>query len=244
MTAIARKRLISWEEVHWFYNSPLLNALPEEKEAALRAVASASVFWAWWNARLDSEDTPDEMIKLSEMRMENDHFDEDLHEWCERNECEVRNKWAEKKAAKLSGGDKADDGSTGGGGAGLGAGWGQASALTTREGGDGDDTAPSELVSNGGRDESAPPLSNNENGATYIWETITSASEEPRNPPNSIASPEIGDHDITSENGTANGTALAPLSGLDQNVARGVDWAEEVNEEVVNQRHRYKNDQR
>ncbi|KAJ9619088.1 hypothetical protein H2204_012799 [Knufia peltigerae] len=97
MRGIARKVLMSWDEVEWFYTSPALSNCND----SLREVASASVFWAWWNAVLNEEDTPDDMDILEEMRTRIPKLDEDLHDWCERNETEVKKKWEEKKQNKV-----------------------------------------------------------------------------------------------------------------------------------------------
>lgn len=98
MQGIARKVLMSWDEVEWFYTSPALNNCKD----SLREVAAASVFWAWWNAVLNEEDTPEDMDVLEEMRVNIPKLDDDLHDWCERNETEVRKKWEEKKTKKES----------------------------------------------------------------------------------------------------------------------------------------------
>ncbi|KIW10491.1 hypothetical protein PV08_11455 [Exophiala spinifera] len=96
MQGIARKVLMSWKEVEWFYTSPALNNCKD----SLREVAAASVFWAWWNSVLNEEDTPEELDTLEELRSRIPKLDGDLHDWCERNEAEVKKKWEEKKKAR------------------------------------------------------------------------------------------------------------------------------------------------
>ncbi|KAI1629897.1 hypothetical protein EDD37DRAFT_604767 [Exophiala viscosa] len=133
MQGIARKVLMTWDEVEWFYKSPTLDTC----STSLREVAAASVFWGWWTAKLDEEETPEDMIFLDVLRQEIPKLDRDLHDWCERNEQEVRKKWEEKKKAKEAEafGNTGDFSSGGGGG-----GWDNAAPATTG-GGDWDNAA-------------------------------------------------------------------------------------------------------
>lgn len=92
----ARKTLMSWDEVEYFLYSPKLAICNQD----IRDVAAASVFWGWWNAKLTDDETPDDMDYLCELREHDAKFDQDLKDWCARNEEDVRRKWAEKKAKK------------------------------------------------------------------------------------------------------------------------------------------------
>lgn len=162
MQTIARKVLMSWDEVEWFYNSPTLDAC----SVALREVAAASVFWGWWTAKLDEHETPEEMMILDIMRQEIPKLDRDLHDWCERNEQEVRRKWEEKKKAKEAeaAGNTGDFSSGGGGGwdntasatsGEVGGGWEDTAAPATSGGGDWDNSAPA-TATVGGWDNAEP----------------------------------------------------------------------------------------
>ncbi|KAH0848263.1 hypothetical protein FOPE_02333 [Fonsecaea pedrosoi] len=164
MSAAARKQLMSWAEVEWFYTTPLLATLPDERENSVRGVAGASVFWAWWNGKLDENETPEDMMMLSVLRQEISQLDKDLHEWCERNEVEVRKKWEEKDKPKKSGvhtngycgeNGHALDGASGGG---DGGGWEEPTTVTS--------------------------------GGTNGWDTFS--TEGPLGPPNSVATQDSG----------------------------------------------------
>lgn len=148
MQGIARKVLMSWEEVEWFYSSPSLKACGDP----VREVAAASVFWAWWTHKLDDDETPDDMKFLDVLRREIPKLDQDLHDWCERNEQEVRKKWEDKKngraAAESAGGDRfGTDGLASGGGGGTG--WNEAPTASAAIGGGWDET-PSSAAAKGG----------------------------------------------------------------------------------------------
>lgn len=137
MQGIARKVLMSWDEVEWFYKTPTLNTCSE----TVRDIAAASVFWGWWTAKLNEDDTPEDMMHLDVLRQEIPKLDQDLHDWCERNEQDVRKRWEEKKKAKQmgdAGGNGLDAGShdlaapaaEGGGGGG----WDTGPALSSTNG--------------------------------------------------------------------------------------------------------------
>ncbi|OAP63361.1 hypothetical protein AYL99_02588 [Fonsecaea erecta] len=203
MAAIARHRLMSWEEVEWFYTTPLLATLPDEKEKAVREVASASVFWAWWNGRLDEKETPFEMMTLSVLRQENKKLDQDLHDWCERNEAEVRKKWEEKDRLKKSGGranghcgkngHTVDSSSGGGSASGSGSGWDEPTTVTS--------------------------------AGTNGWDTFS--SEGPLCPPNSVATQDSG---VDVGRGAKNIPASLPTLDEMDAIDGAADWAEEVSE--------------
>lgn len=235
MGFIAKKQLMTWDDVEWFYQTSFPSYLPEDQVNPLREVAATSVFWAWWNARLDSEETPEEMCILDELRQENKQLDDDLHAWCERNEKEVRRKWAEKDQAKKYGGQA----STGDGG-----GWDQPAATS---GGGGGWDQPSADGANGGWDAAAPTgtsdwenpagaVSNGAGGNTWDTADTVNENDAPFAPPNSLASPELG--------GVKNTNSHAPLPPLSEITnGFGGDWAEEVNGEVTDQGHQYATNQ-
>jgi hypothetical protein len=144
MLGIARKVLMSWEEVEWFYTTSTLNACND----ALREVAAASVFWAWWSGRLDEQENPEDMMTLDVLRRDIPKLDQDLHDWCERNEQEVRKKWDDKKKAKEA--ERNGLAATDGGGGG----WDNSNNNNTADGtgahgGGGWDTAPTTGVGAG-----------------------------------------------------------------------------------------------
>ncbi|KAG9768628.1 hypothetical protein ABEF93_000472 [Exophiala dermatitidis] len=185
MQAIARKVLMSWDEVEWFYKSPALNACGD----SVREVAAASIFWAWWNHKLNDEDTPDDMKFLDVLRKEIPKLDKDLHDWCARHEQEVRQKWEDKKNGKVAetGGD---DGFTSGGVGGgwnetpstarIGGGWDEVPSAATA-GGDWDQAPAAAADVGGGWDIPPPPGPTAAMGAD--WETA---------PANVAAAPAVG----------------------------------------------------
>ena len=178
MHGIARKKLMSWDEVEWFYHSPTLDTC----NVSLREVAAASVFWGWWTAKLDEEETPEDMMFLDVLRQEIPKLDRDLHDWCERNEQEVRKKWDEKKKAKeAEASGNTGDFSSGGGGGGWGdaapattggGDWDNAAAPATTGGNDWDSSAPA-TAAVGGWDNAAPNV-----GASGGWDADLPPSDE------------------------------------------------------------------
>ncbi|KIY03436.1 uncharacterized protein Z520_00127 [Fonsecaea multimorphosa CBS 102226] len=202
MSGIARKRLMSWDEVEWFYTTPLLAVLPNDKEKAVREVAATSVFWAWWNGKLDENETPEEMMTLSVLRQENSKLDQDLHDWCERNEAEVRKKWEEKDKAKKSGGLANGHHDENGHAVGSASG-----------GGDG-----------GGGDEATTVAS----PETKNWDTFS--GEGPLGPPNSVATQDSGiGMGVGGKNIPSVPPTLPAVNEMDSINGAG-DWAEEVSE--------------
>ncbi|KIW65432.1 hypothetical protein PV04_07693 [Phialophora macrospora] len=249
MTAIARKQLMTWDEVDWFYETAFPSTLPQEKESALRGVAAASIFYGWWAAKLDSEETPEEMCILDVMRQKNKQLDDDLHAWCERNEKDVRRKWEEKSNAKKYGAQGSNGGGDGGG-------WDQ-SAGTTEGNTGGWDNADADNGASGGWDVATPAVIGGLNDtaaasskatSTNTWDStdVLNENDAPFAPPNSLASPGFS--------GAKNTHApLPPLSEItnaatfDENdgfggtTGGGGDWADEVNAEVVDQGHQEHN---
>lgn len=128
MTAISRKVQLSWDDLLWFYYTPSLDAVPE-----LRKIGTASVFYAWWNGKLDSEETPKAMMCLDVLRKEHSQIDQDLHEWCRKNQEDVERRWEEKKQKRPETAVDERDGGTGAGN--TGAGW-EKSAPPTQSGGE------------------------------------------------------------------------------------------------------------
>lgn len=250
MTAIARKQLMTMTEVEWFYKTPL-KGMPEEKQLALREVAATSVFWAWWNGKLDSNDTPEEMMTLSVLRQENIKLDHDLHDWCERNEREVRRKWEEKDRAKKYGGQTNENETGDGfpntdGGGGLGSGWDQTPTTSAGVVGDWEQSPEADGNNNGNAWDASSAVAASAN--LNNWDNTDIASEDPRAPPNSLASPDFhanGNGEIV----RVKSTRLSPLheitnghnNGFD---ADGGDWAEEVNEQIgQHQANQFRDDQ-
>ncbi|EXJ56902.1 hypothetical protein A1O7_07246 [Cladophialophora yegresii CBS 114405] len=250
MTAIARKQLITWDEVHWFYETAFPSTMPQEKEAAFRGVAAASIFWGWWSAKLDSDETPEEMRVLDVMRLENKQLDDDLHAWCERNEVDVRRKWGEKSKAKKYGAQTANDGDNG-----AGAGWDQPAA--TAEGNNGGwDNAVAEDGASAGWDVAAPHPANSAaattsrgNGAN-TWDSadVLNENDAPYAPPNSLASPEFGGAKNTHTplpplGEITNVTPFGEANGFGGTNGGVGDWADEVNAEVVEHGEQYHDNQ-
>lgn len=91
----ARKRLMPLDQVRNFYD-----ASSEVHNLGLKDIACASVFNAWWDARLDESVNPELMEELYDMRQENQELDQDLHDACQTRREEVEKKWAEKKAKR------------------------------------------------------------------------------------------------------------------------------------------------
>ncbi|KIV79523.1 hypothetical protein PV11_07079 [Exophiala sideris] len=237
MHGIARKKLMKWDEVEWFYNSPALDTC----SVALREVAAASVFWGWWTAKLDEDETPEDMMFLDVLRQEIPKLDHDLHEWCERNEQEVRKKWEEKKKAKEAeaSGDTGDFSAGGGGGwdnvapATTGGGdWDNAAAPAAAGGNDWENTAPATAAvggwdnaalkgtAGGGWDTELPPSDGNKafgfDSGIVLDDTAQAVDRKDENAFNSFNPPPGGygaaahDEFESAENG------------------QGGDWADEV----------------
>lgn len=135
---------MTWDEVEWFYKTPTLSP----KNEAVREVAAASVFWAWWNFKLDENETPEDMMILSALRDKIKKLDQDLHDMCEKNEEQVRAKWEEKRKAKEGEGELGGD--TSGSGGGTGGGWDQAVTSSPAGGESNWDTAGDELAKQNG----------------------------------------------------------------------------------------------
>ncbi|KAJ9615071.1 hypothetical protein H2200_001145 [Cladophialophora chaetospira] len=236
MGGIAKKKLMTWDEVEWFYQTTFPLSLPDDKVDPLREVAATSIFWAWWNATLDSEETPEEMCIVDELRQENPQLDDDLHAWCERNEAEVRRKWEEKDKAKKYGGQAST-------GDGAGAGWDQ--PVDTSGGGGWDqpatDAATGEWDNPAAANGWDAPHAKGAAVGGKTWDTadVIDENDAPFAPPNSLASPAFG-----GAKGINNHTPLPALSEITNGfVAGGGDWAEEVNEEVTDQGHQYATNQ-
>jgi hypothetical protein len=128
LIGIARKNLMSWEEVEYFYT--------KYEDNGLSQVAAASVFFGWWRGELDEEKTPDDMSFLSVLREQIPALDEDLHEWAAKNEADIRAKWSKKDEEKRAG-------MTSGGGGGDGWNNDDSGAGFSAEGGGGWDTVDS-----------------------------------------------------------------------------------------------------
>ena len=189
---------MSWEEVEYFYD--------KYEDNGLREVAAACVFFAWWRGDLDEDKTPDDMCFLSVLREQLPQLDEDLHEWAEKNEKEVRAKWARKDEEKRNGGGGGgfgdDSGSAEADGGGVGAGWNQD-----------DNTATAGAT--GGWDAG---------GGDNDWGTAAAPSTNNWEKEN--AAPSGGSSSWNTPAPTPSGGG----SNWDDTDARGNDWAEEVNE--------------
>ncbi|KAK5190181.1 hypothetical protein LTR99_003553 [Exophiala xenobiotica] len=228
MVGISRKVLMSWEDVEWFYKSPALDACNE----SVRQVAAASVFYGWWNGKLNEEETPEDLMFLDVLRSEIPKLDQDLHDWCERNEQTVREKWAEKRRAKeeeQAGFDNAGDAggfSSGGGGAG----WDNPGETTT--GGSGWDTGD-------GFSATAPLNATAGNVAPGGWDAAPQASENDEFgfdsgiSVNTGASMEKQEHRLDANNPPPGeyGASHDKKGSFDMGNDGG-DWAEEVNDHV------------
>ncbi|KIV94757.1 hypothetical protein PV10_02489 [Exophiala mesophila] len=92
----AKTTLMSWEEVDIFLYSSKLDICKQQ----IREVAAASIFWAWWSAKLTDEDTPEDMDYLCDLRERDAKLDQALKDLCASNEQDIRKKWAEKDAMK------------------------------------------------------------------------------------------------------------------------------------------------
>jgi hypothetical protein len=227
MTAIARKNLMSWDEVEWFYQT-VFPSIPQDKLGPLQHVAATSIFQAWWSGRLDGQDCeqPEEMCYLSVLRQEIPQLDKDLHELCELNEAEVRRKWEEKDKAKKS---------TFNAESGEGGGW----------------DPPVDTAGSGTAewDNSNATASNTQGGNNWDSGDVF-ADEQPFAPPNSLASPDFAGlknapaplsplHEITNGNGNGNDFGTNGNNGHDMNGGHRADWADEVNDEVTDQGNQY-----
>jgi hypothetical protein len=210
MIGIARKKLMPWEEVEHFYDMYEHNGL--------REVAAASVFFGWWRGELDEDETPDDMCFLSVLREQLPELDQDLHMWAEKNEADVRARWAKKDDEKRGGGDfdNAGVGESGG----IGAGWDEPDQGTTGVSGGWDDTPAAAPVGVCGWD-SAPAASSGDAGE---WKSAPAAA-----PVDDLS---VGKENAAPSGGSSGWATPAPTasgSGGDES-ASGADWADEVNE--------------
>ncbi len=219
---------MSWEVVEWFYKSPALDACTE----SVREVAAASVFWGWWNGKLNEEETSEDLMFLDMLRIEIPKLDQDLHDWCERNERNVREKWEEKRKAKQeeqAGFDNAGDAggfSSGGGGDG----WDNAGEIST--GGSGWDAGDGFLstepliatagnLAPGGWDAALQAPENDEFGFDSGISVNTGASMEKQEHGFDAYKPPPGEHGARHDKKGS--------FGMEND---GGDWAEEVNDHV------------
>ena len=189
---------MSWEEVEYFYD--------KYEDNGLRDVAAASVFYAWWRGVLDEEDTPDDMCFLSVLREELPALDDDLHKWAEKNEEDVRAKWAKKDEEKRGGGEAGGFGEDSGfaEGGGGGSGWDQ-----------GDNQAT--LGATGGWD------AGDGGGGSNEWETGGAPA----------AGNDWEKENVAPSGGSSSFETPAPTpsgESWDGTDGGGNDWAEEVNE--------------
>jgi hypothetical protein len=169
---------------------------------------------------------------LDVLRSEIPKLDQDLHDWCERNEQTVREKWAEKRKAReeeQAGFDNAGDAagfSSGGGGAG----WDNPGETTT--GGSGWDTGD-------GFSATAPLNATAGNVAPGGWDAAPQASENDEFgfdsgiSVNTGASMEKQDHGLGAYNPPPGeyGASHDKKGSFDMGNDGG-DWAEEVNDHV------------
>lgn len=120
MLGVARKVQMSWNQVEYFLYDPALANCSDQ----VRGIATASIFYAWWNYKLTDEETPADMKYLSWLRDQDEKLDQDLHDWCDRNQEEIERKRAEKRAKRE------EEAAAGGAceGAGTGEGWNNDSA--------------------------------------------------------------------------------------------------------------------
>ncbi|KPI42063.1 uncharacterized protein AB675_5631 [Cyphellophora attinorum] len=98
-----KDRRLSWDLIEDIYRD-------ETAPADLRQVAAATIFFSWWSGHLDSEDTPEEMEVLSELREDYPDFDKDL-----KAEFEDQKRFIDERKAKRDAEREGADG--------TGAGW-------------------------------------------------------------------------------------------------------------------------
>ncbi|RMD43692.1 hypothetical protein DV735_g1400, partial [Chaetothyriales sp. CBS 134920] len=97
---ISREHFMSWEEVDFYLDT---FAGDSDIDGMMREVLTNSIANAWWKRefRVNAKDADqDDYCILSVLRAEHSQLDEDLHQWCEKNEARIRDKWAEKDAAR------------------------------------------------------------------------------------------------------------------------------------------------
>ncbi|KAK5065249.1 hypothetical protein LTR84_001087 [Exophiala bonariae] len=121
MLGVARKVQMTWDQVEYFLYDPALNNCSDE----VRGIATASIFYAWWNAKLTDEDTPEDMMYLSWLRDQDKDLDDALHDWCVHNQEDVEKRKAEKRAKRAEEAAGVDGG--------AGEGWGDNAAATGAE---------------------------------------------------------------------------------------------------------------
>ena len=94
----------------------------DEDAEVVQKIAAATVFYSWWNGKIDSEDTPLDMEILAELREDYPQLDQDLKE-----EFEDQKRFLDERRKKR---DEERAGTTGGGG-----GWGDSGDTATGGGG-------------------------------------------------------------------------------------------------------------
>lgn len=175
MLGVARKVQMNWDQFDYFLYDPALNNCSDE----VRDIATASIFYAWWNAKLTDEDTPEDMMYLSWLRDQDKDLDEALHDWCVRNQEDVEKRKAEKKAkrAEEAAAAAAGDGAAGGVGegwgnnGGVGEGWGHDGASAGGTGWENGNTDAAAATS-GGWDN---PINDQSTQVNTGWEDATPA---------------------------------------------------------------------
>ncbi|EXJ82998.1 hypothetical protein A1O3_06815 [Capronia epimyces CBS 606.96] len=231
MHGIARKVLMSWEEVEWFYKSPSLKASGD----SVREVAAASIFWAWWTRKLDDDETPDDMMFLDVLRQEIPKLDQDLHAWCERNEQEIRKKWELKKngrAAENAAADgiENDEFASGGGGGG----WDDDASTTAAGGGNWDagDAFAAQQTSSTGADQATRGWDANLEGSSG-FDSGVDVGAGTASPALPVDKSTVFDHPDNEGHaaGSNEGRGAAAAGGSSDDMGEdGGDWADEVNQ--------------
>lgn len=248
MLGVARKVQMSWDHVEYFLYDPALNNCSDE----VRGIATASIFYAWWNAKLTDEDTPEDMMYLSWLRDQDQDLDDALHDWCFRNQEDVEKRKAEKRAKRAEEAAAVDGG--------VGEGWGDDGAAAEPTVGDGWDTGNFSAATVAGESSWDNPT----NEESIGWEDTTSAGARTTtvsNVTNTFNSSgaaatesadhawDMSDHDAATREGTPGVYDSASTVGSvteaggsggktrlsafeDDGSASGVrgDWADEVNQ--------------
>ncbi|RMZ80344.1 hypothetical protein DV738_g2914, partial [Chaetothyriales sp. CBS 135597] len=97
---ISREHFMAWDEVDFYLDT---FAGDSDVDGMMREVLTNSIANAWWKRefRVNTKDADqDDYCILSVLRAEHSQLDEDLHQWCQKNEARIKDKWAEKEAAR------------------------------------------------------------------------------------------------------------------------------------------------
>lgn len=196
----------------------------DENAVIVRSIAASTVFFSWWYAHVNSEDTPEEMEILAELRENFPQFDEDL-----KAEFEDQKRFLDERKKKRDE-ERAGEGTGEGWGgdagvAGTGSGWEDTGAATAGVGWE--DTAAAAASGSGGWDDGAAAGG----GGDWNGNAATSTGEDWSGSASSAW--ESGKENVAQAKGDEF-FGTDDFGGADSH-GGGNDWADEVNNHSMSQ---------